>query len=326
MRILGKNKINKKNIFLAILCLILGVILIIALAVKGNEKTSQYKKSTILNPKYKEKISRIEISTQKYDASIKKTTKNYDINYDNLNNFKMSYLVSYFFKENYDINYDKNYDNYLKADKKLTDDLIENMTNVIILGKVDKNVQKKNEIFFESSIKVWVEDSTSEDGEKLVLDVLFSPSDYTATRRFIKNNMTGKIFVIEDTYSQYFDLSYKDFLNKAFFSEEIQQNTSLIEQILVVDEKNHTSRTLSKSSRGFDEKLKKIVFLQSGNIVESNIVESNNKNALFSLVLQDCYKNDYEIKVYEYENQKYVLAQGILYKISERTYESLSSL
>ena len=302
---------KKSNILLISLTICLSITLVFGITTKRTNSNRKMEKTALLNPKYSEKIERIIFDSEKSYTILQKKQKNNILN-------QMSYFMSYFNSKNYDIKYDNIINTGLKCDNNMTSEFIQNMTNVIFLAKVDTKSLKKNQIVYANHIQIYG------DTERKLLDLSFSKSDSTETRIFIKNNLTDKVYSAKDEYSKYFTMEWKDFLNKSFFPEELQNNISSVQQMEIVDIKNgkKTSRILQRDGDQFQSKLLQILPLQSNQIAlpENWNYIMQEKNLTKQIKVEDGMLNLYNVALYETDGQFFISAQGILYKISEWTY------
>ncbi|MCR5698199.1 MAG: hypothetical protein K6G52_01020 [Treponemataceae bacterium] len=305
---------KKSNIILLSLTILLSITLITGLATRNTDTNRKMIKSALLNPKYAEKIEKIVIDGESFETELQKSRQNDTSN-------RMSYLMSYFNSKNYDIKYDNISGQNLKCDKNMTSEFIENMTNVIILAKIDRKSAKNVQIDYKNHIQLFG------DGDRKILDLSFSKSDSTGTRIFIKNNLTDKVYSAQDNYSKYFEMEWKDFLNKNFFPENLESSAKSIQTILIQD-KNRSFRTLQKSASGLEGYLNHIFSMQSNQIV---LVENwdyvmQEINLEKVITFEDGQLNQYTVKLYITDGQYFVYAQGILYKVSEWTYAKLAEI
>ena len=207
--------------------------------------------------------------------------------------------------------------NGLNSDKNVIIELLENMTKLVYVGKIDAKTAKTSDFYFENSIKIFV-------SSEPVLDLSFSLPDASYSRCFIKNNKTGDIYVAEDSYSRYFELNATDFLNKNFFPEEFAQNKNLVSSITLSDKRGNSSRTLTAKSKDFDKTLSRLVSLRSSQIVDFSEWDSVlSLQSSYDVIFESVSGKKYPLSIYQQGSDNYCFAQGILYKISEWTLERI---
>ncbi|MGP1586878.1 MAG: hypothetical protein ACTTHG_00895 [Treponemataceae bacterium] len=294
---------KKIEICLAFLCIILGIFFIFGIfksKIKNNSNPQIL--STLVNPKYNEKINEIKITKNEQELILTKKQKS---------------------EKNYEwfLNFDET---TIKADKKLVEQLLKNLTNIIKLYKISYT-NKANPDTFINKMQIMI------NSDEIISDISFSNPDFTQSKIFIKNNKTNKKYQIYDDFSYFFDLKIKEWGNKNFFSEEFTSDPFSIQTIYFKDFTKNKSKVLKKGQENFSEFLNSIINLQSSDIIiKSNddvffetFIKSIILNPISQITIENGLTKKETIQIFKLEKNYYCKSQNIFYRISYQTANKL---
>lgn len=296
---------RKKILFLMFFLIILIILFFVGITnLKYKDSSNKYVTSALVNPKYLSQIQTIEFENK---FNLVKINENW------------------FVKIN---------ENKYPADTNKIEEMLKNFTKVIKMYKKSYSKKEKSQYFqkiissnynncllFYTSLGIF-------SNKENISSICFGETDFTNTKIDILNLKNDEIFQAENIYTEYINPDVTFFIRKDFFPQNLSQNYSKIQQIIIKDfAKNNTIiyDKLNKNSEDkFYKKLNQILLLRSDD-VQLNLSEKiNNSKPITQVILSLGNDTTSNFSVYFIDNKFYVKTQdNLIFGISEWTYNRI---
>ena len=295
----------KKNLFLMFFLIILIILFFVGITnLKYKDSSNKYITSALVNPKYLSQIQTIEFENK---FNLVKINENW------------------FVKIN---------ENKYPADTNKIEDMLKNFIKVIKLYKKSYSKKEKSQYFQKiissnyNNCLLFYTSLENFSNKENISSIFFGETDFTNTKIDILNLKNDEIFQVENIYTEYINPDVAFFIRKDFFPQNLSQNYSKIQQIIIKDfVKNHTIiyDKLNKNSEDkFYKKLNQILLLRSDD-VQLNLSEKiNNSKPITQVILSLGNDTTSNFSVYFIDNKFYVKTQdNLIFGISEWTYNRI---
>lgn len=295
----------KKNLFLMFFLIILIILFFVGITnLKYKDSSNKYITSALVNPKYLSQIQTIEFENK---FNLVKINENW------------------FVKIN---------ENKFPADINKIEDMLKNFIKVIKMYKKSYSKKEKSQYFQKiissnyNNCLLFYTSLENFSNKEIISSICFGETDFTNTKIDIFNLKNDEIFQVENIYTEYINPDVAFFIRKDFFPQNLSQNYSKIQQIIIKDfVKNHTIiyDKLNKNSEDkFYKKLNQILLLRSDD-VQLNLSEKiNNSKPITQVILSLGNDTTSNFSVYFIDNKFYVKTQdNLIFGISEWTYNRI---
>lgn len=296
---------RKKNLFLMFFLIILIILFFVGIKnLKYKDSSNKFITSALVNPKYLSQIQTIEFENK---FNLVKINENW------------------FVKIN---------ENKYPADTNKIEEMLNNFTKVIKMYKKSYSKKEKSQYFQKiissnyNNCLVFYTSLENFSNKENISSICFGETDFTNTKIDILNLKNNEIFQAENIYTEYINPDVTFFIRKDFFPQNLSQNYSKIQQIIIKDfVKNHTIiyDKLNKNSEDkFYKKLNQILLLRSDD-VQLNLSEKiNNSKPITQVILSLGNDTTSNFSVYFIDNKFYVKTQdNLIFGISEWTFNRI---
>ena len=287
------------NAYLTVICILLAALYSFSFFVKPTVDKRKSVKTALLNPKYKNEISQIQIHDSSSQLFLQ---KNKDI-------WEIVDFENPFVK--------------LPADSKRINKMIDDFSQVIGAVQVSVKVDKSDSLtaqnfgFDDRAVEIDFFAGGESAGE-----IVFGKNDFTQTKRYIKNHSSNLAYEIEDFASIYLTTSIQSWSESGLISQQVLGNIKADDiQRIIAD-----GRTFTNSDSLYKEYVSKLLELRHGGI---NLNEQfNTENSVYKIKLELGNKNNIDIFVYKASREGNYLVQlnYLNFKTNELSvyYESIS--
>ena len=296
---------RKKNLFLMFFLIILIILFFVGITnLKYKDSSNKYITSALVNPKYLSQIQTIEFENK---FNLVKINENW------------------FVKIN---------ENKYPADTNKIKDMLKNFTKVIKMYKKSYSKKEKSQYFqkitssnYNNCLLFYTSLENLSDKEN-ISSICFGETDFTNTKIDILNLKNDEIFQAENIYTEYINPDVTFFIRKDFFPQNLSQNYSKIQQIIIKDFAQNQSIIYDKLNKNsedkFYKKLNQILLLRSDD-VQLNLSEKiNNSKPITQVILSLGNDTTSNFSVYFIDNKFYVKTQdNLIFGISEWTYNRI---
>lgn len=287
------------NAYLTIICILLAALYSFSFFVKPTVDKRKSVKTALLNPKYKNEISQIQIHDSSSQLFLQKNKDVWEIV-----DFENPFVK-------------------LPADSKRINKMIDDFSQVIGAVQVSVKVDKSDSLtaqnfgFDDRAVEIDFFAGGESAGE-----IVFGKNDFTQTKRYIKNHSSNLAYEIEDFASIYLTTSIQSWSESGLISQQVLGNIKADDiQRIIAD-----GRTFTNSDSLYKEYVSKLLELRHGGI---NLNEQfNTENSIYKIKLELGNKNNIDIFVYKASREGNYLVQlnYLNFKTNELSvyYESIS--
>lgn len=287
------------NAYLTVICILLAALYSFSFFVKPTVDKRKSVKTALLNPKYKNEISQIQIHDSSSQLFLQKNKDVWEIV-----DFENPFVK-------------------LPADSKRINKMIDDFSQVIGAVQVSVKVDKSDSLtaqnfgFDDSAVEIDFFAGGESAGE-----IVFGKNDFTQTKRYIKNHSSNLAYEIEDFASIYLTTSIQSWSESGLISQQVLGNIKADDiQRIIAD-----GRTFTNSDSLYKEYVSKLLELRHGGI---NLNEQfNTENSVYKIKLELGNKNNIDIFVYKTSKEGNYLVQlnYLNFKTNELSvyYESIS--
>ena len=287
------------NAYLTVICILLAALYSFSFFVKPTVDKRKSVKTALLNPKYKNEISQIQIHDSSSQLFLQKNKDVWEIV-----DFENPFVK-------------------LPADSKRINKMIDDFSQVIGAVQVSVKVDKSDSLtaqnfgFDDRAVEIDFFAGGESAGE-----IVFGKNDFTQTKRYIKTHSSNLAYEIEDFASIYLTTSIQSWSESGLISQQVLGNIKADDiQRIIAD-----GRTFTNSDSLYKEYVSKLLELRHGGI---NLNEQfNTENSVYKIKLELGNKNNIDIFVYKASREGNYLVQlnYLNFKTNELSvyYESIS--
>ena len=287
------------NAYLTVICILLAALYSFSFFVKPTVDKRKSVKTALLNPKYKNEISQIQIHDSSSQLFLQKNKDVWEIV-----DFENPFVK-------------------LPADSKRINKMIDDFSQVIGAVQVSVKVDKSDSLtaqnfgFDDRAVEIDFFAGGESAGE-----IVFGKNDFTQTKRYIKTHSSNFAYEIEDFASIYLTTSIQSWSESGLISQQVLGNIKADDiQRIIAD-----GRTFTNSDSLYKEYVSKLLELRHGGI---NLNEQfNTENSVYKIKLELGNKNNIDIFVYRTSREGNYLVQlnYLNFKTNELSvyYESIS--
>ena len=287
------------NAYLTVICILLAALYSFSFFFKPTVDKRKSVKTALLNPKYKNEISQIQIHDSSNQLFLQKNKDVWEIV-----DFKNPFVK-------------------LPADSKRINKMIDDFSQVIGAVQVSVKVDKSDSLtaqnfgFDDRAVEIDFFAGGESAGE-----IVFGKNDFTQTKLYIKPHSSNLAYEIEDFASIYLTTSIQSWSESGLISQQVLGNIKADDiQRIIAD-----GRTFTNSDSLYKEYVSKLLELRHGGI---NLNEQfNTENSIYKIKLELGNKNNIDIFVYKASREGNYLVQlnYLNFKTNELSiyYESIS--